>query len=155
MPESAVPLSGSPESTGSPSRLRSPGLRHAADLALRIIGGVLAVVGAAVTAVLELILATLRVDGVLIGLSALLAVLANVALSWFAPRAVGRRWALVLPAAVWFVLMVVAAGGTSEGDVLLAGNNWVGLAMIFAGSVAFAVMGFRLIMAPPSALNRR
>lgn len=141
---------GSPGTAGG-----SPALRTAADLALRIVGGVLAVVGAVVTAALELVLATARVGGVLIGVSALLAVLANVALSWFAPRAVGRRWALVLPAAVWFVLMVVAAGGRSEGDILLANNNWVGLAMIFAGSVAFAVMGFRLIMAPPRPTDRR
>jgi hypothetical protein len=101
--------------------------------------------------VLELMLATLRVGGVLIGVSALLAVVANVALSWFAPRAVGSRWALALPAVVWFLLMVVAAGGTSEGDVLLAGDNWVGLVMIFAGSVTFAVMGFRMILAPRGA----
>ncbi|MEO3743760.1 hypothetical protein [Plantactinospora sp. B5E13] len=137
---------------GSPAG--SPALRAAADLVLRIVGGVLAVVGAVVTAALELVLATARVGGVLIGVSALLAVLANVALSWFAPRAVGRRWALALPAVVWFVLMVVAAGGRSEGDILLANDNWVGLAMIFAGSVAFAVMGFRLIMAPPRPTDR-
>ncbi|MFD0972199.1 hypothetical protein [Plantactinospora endophytica] len=123
-------------------------LRGVVDLALRVVGGVLSVVAAAVTAVLELILSMLRVGGVLIGVSVLVTVLANVALGWFAPRVVGRRWALALPAVVWFALMVVAAGGTSEGDVLIAANNWVGLVMIFAGSVTFAVMGFRMIMNP-------
>ncbi|MEQ4303274.1 hypothetical protein ABNF97_18110 [Plantactinospora sp. B6F1] len=122
---------------------------RAADLVLRVVGGVVAVVAAAVTAALELMLSMLRVGGVLIGVSVLVTVLANVALSWFAPRAVGRRWALALPAVVWFALMVVAAGGTSEGDVLIAANNWVGLVMIFAGSVTFAVMGFRTVMNPP------
>ncbi|MDG4833232.1 hypothetical protein O7627_28580 [Solwaraspora sp. WMMD1047] len=143
------------ERTGEASGWRrladSPGWRRLAgpvDLALRITGGVLAVLAAALTAVLELLLATLRVGGHLIGVSALLAVVANVALSWFARRAVGRGWAVALPAVTWFAFMVVAAGGTTEGDILLAGNNWVGLAMIVAGSMAFAVMAFRIIVAP-------
>ncbi|WP_192772075.1 hypothetical protein [Plantactinospora soyae] len=143
-----MPMSAPPEASPDPPPAARPAVLAALDVALRVVGGLLAVAAAALTAVLELMLATLRVGGVLIGVSALLAVLANVALSWFAPRAVGRRWALALPAVVWFMLMVVAAGGTSEGDVLIAGNNWVGLVMIFAGSMAFAVMGFRMIMAP-------
>ncbi|MFC6014851.1 hypothetical protein ACFP2T_01390 [Plantactinospora solaniradicis] len=142
-------MSAPPEVNPDPSPPASqPVVLAVLDVALRVVGGLLAVAGAVVTAVLELMLSTLRVGGVLIGVSALLAVLANVALSWFAPRAVGRRWAFALPAIVWFMLMVVAAGGTSEGDVLIANNNWVGLVMIFGGSVAFAVMGFRIIMAP-------
>jgi hypothetical protein len=44
--------------------------------------------------------------------------------------------------------MMIAAGRTSEGDVLLAGNNWVGLVMIAAGSLTFGVVGFRLILSP-------
>ncbi|MDW5326257.1 hypothetical protein [Plantactinospora sp. KLBMP9567] len=133
-----------------------PSAAHrAVDLVLRVVGGVVAVVAAAVTAVLELILSMLRVGGVLIGVSVLVTVLANVALGWFAPRVVGRRWALALPAVVWFALMVVAAGGTSEGDVLIAANNWVGLVMIFAGSVTFAVMGFRTIMNPRGPESRQ
>ncbi|MFY1689980.1 hypothetical protein [Plantactinospora sp. WMMB782] len=121
---------------------------RAVDLVLRVVGGAVAVAAAAVTAVLELILSTWRVGGMLIGVSVLVTVLANVALGWFAPRAVGRRWALALPAVVWFALMVLAAGGTAEGDVLIAADNWVGLVMIFAGSVTFAVMGFRMLMNP-------
>jgi hypothetical protein len=118
------------------------------DLLLRVAGGVLAVIAAVLTATLELLFATARVGGYLIGASVLLAVLANVVLSWFAYQTVGRKWAVMLPAVTWFALMVLAAGGTSEGDILLAGNNWVGIAMIIAGSMAFAVMGFRLITAP-------
>ncbi len=118
------------------------------DVVLRVIGGLIAVVAAVLSGVLELLLATARVGGYLIGISVLIAVLANVTLSWFAYRAVGRKWAVALPAVMWFALMVVAAGRTAEGDILLAGNNWVGLAMIVAGSMAFAVMGFRLLLAP-------
>lgn len=118
------------------------------DTALRVVGGLIALVGAVLSAVLELILSTARVGGQLIGVSVPLAVVANVGLAWFAHRAVGKAWAMAIPAVVWFGLMVVAAGGTAEGDILLAGNNWVGLAMIVAGSMAFAVMGFRLILDP-------
>ncbi|WP_320066593.1 hypothetical protein [Micromonospora sp. RTGN7] len=121
------------------------------DLALRVAGGAVAVVGAVATGLLELILSTARVDGRLIGVSVLVAVVANIALAWFAYATVGRRWAVVLPGAPWFVLMGAAAVRTSEGDLLLAGDNWVGLAMIVAGAMTFAVMGFRQILAPPPA----
>ncbi|MGW5560616.1 hypothetical protein ACWER9_25760 [Micromonospora sp. NPDC003944] len=118
------------------------------DLGLRLVGGIVVVVAGVLTGVLELLLATVRVGGQLIGVSVLLAIGANIALSWFAYEAVGRRWAVALPAVPWFALMAVAAVRTSEGDLLLAGDNWVGLAMIVAGAMTFAVMGFRQILAP-------
>ncbi|TDC38041.1 hypothetical protein E1211_08485 [Micromonospora sp. 15K316] len=118
------------------------------DLGLRVAGGLVAVVAGVVTGVVELLLATLRVAGQLVGVSVLLAVGANIALGWFAHRAVGRRWSVALPAVPWFALMAVAAVRTAEGDLLLAGNNWVGLVMIVAGAMTFAVVGFRQILAP-------
>ncbi|MBM7490742.1 hypothetical protein JOD64_001964 [Micromonospora luteifusca] len=123
------------------------------DLGLRLAGAIVVVVAGVLTGVLELLLATVRVGGQLIGVSALLAVGANIALSWFAYEVVGRRWAVALPAVPWFALMAVAAVRTSEGDLLLAGDNWVGLAMIVAGAMTFAVMGFRQILAQPSPLR--
>ncbi|WP_091447316.1 hypothetical protein [Micromonospora yangpuensis] len=120
-----------------------------ADLALRVAGGTVAVVAAVLTAILELLLSAVRVGGHLIGVSVLVAIAANIALSWFAHDTVGRRWAVVLPATPWFVIMSVAAVRTAEGDLLLAAENWVGLAMIVAGAMTFAVMGFRQILAPP------
>ncbi|WP_074318925.1 hypothetical protein [Micromonospora cremea] len=123
------------------------------DLGLRLAGAIVVVVAGVLTGVLELLLSTVRVGGQLIGVSALLAVGANIALSWFAHEVVGRRWAVALPAVPWFVLMAVAAVRTSEGDLLLAGDNWVGLAMIVAGAMTFAVMGFRQILAPPPTLG--
>lgn len=133
----------SPGQTGPP-----PAWVPALDLALRVLAGLIVTVAAVLSAALELILATVRVGGHLVGISVLLAVVANTALAWFAHRAVGTGWAVAIPAVIWFGLMVVAAGGTAEGDILLAGNNWVGLGMIVAGSMAFAVMGFRLILNP-------
>ena len=145
-PSVSIPSDPSTEAPAPPGRVR---LRRTLDLTLRLVGAVVAVAGAVLTAVLELLLATVRVGGALIGVSALLAVLANVALSWFANYAVGRRWAVALPALTWFALMIVAAGGRAEGDILLAGDNWVGLALIVAGSMAFAVMAFRAILSVP------
>ncbi|SCL65648.1 hypothetical protein GA0070606_4177 [Micromonospora citrea] len=148
MTQPAAPMSVVPEEIAPPPPGRP---RPMLDLALRVAGGLVAVVGGVLTAVLELLLATLRVGGHLVGVSVLLAVVANVALSWFAHEAVGRRWAVALPALPWFVLMAVAAVRTAEGDLLVAGDNWVGLAMIVAGAMTFAVMGFRQVLAPPPA----
>jgi hypothetical protein len=129
-----------------------------ADTALRVIGGFLAVVAALLTAFLELMLAPLRVGGHLIGVAVVAAVLGNIALGWFAHATVGRKWAIALPAVAWLGLMVVASGRTSEGDLLLVGpqggalvdrNSWVGFTMIFVGSIAYAAVAFRLILAVP------
>lgn len=157
MPMSPDPAAAPPQEAFGERHPNRRRLTAVVDRVLRIVGGVLSVIGATLTAVLELIFATLRVGGYLIGVSVLIAVVANVALSWFARRAVGGGWAIALPAVTWFALMVIVAGGTDEGDILLAGNNWVGLAMIVAGSMAFAVMAFRMILAPrpPSASARR
>ncbi|WP_428983199.1 hypothetical protein [Phytohabitans maris] len=125
---------------------------------LRVAGGVIAVVAALVTALAELVIAPLRVGGHLIGVAVIATVVANLALGWFAATTVGRKWAVALPAAAWLVLMVTASGRTSEGDLLLVGpeggamvdgDSWVGVLMILAGSVAFAVVGFRLMLAQP------
>ncbi|SCE94016.1 hypothetical protein GA0070607_3454 [Micromonospora coriariae] len=144
-PVSVVQGQDAPPPAGPPPRLL--------DLGLRVAGAIIVVVAGVLTGVLELLFSTVRVGGQLIGVSALLAVGANIALSWFAYEVVGRRWAVALPAVPWFVLMAVAAVRTSEGDLLLAGDNWVGLAMIVAGAMTFAVMGFRQILAPPPALG--
>ncbi|WP_092378251.1 hypothetical protein [Micromonospora phaseoli] len=122
-------------------------LRRIVDIGLRVTGGVLAVVAGAATAVLELLLAPLRIGGYLVGAAVLVAVIANVALSWFAIETVGRRWAVALPALPWVAVMMVAADRTDEGDVLLVGN-WVGLTLVVAGAMTFAVMAFRSILAP-------
>jgi hypothetical protein len=148
LPTASMSVIPEPEQVRPPS---PPGpVARALDLAVRVAGGALAVFGGVLTAVVELVLAGVRVAGQLIGVSVLVAIVANVVLGWFAHATVGRRWAVVLPALPWFAMMVVAAGRTDEGDVLLSGDNWVGLAMIVAGAMTFAVMGFRLMLAPPA-----
>jgi hypothetical protein len=87
-------------------------------------------------------------SGPLLGLSILLAAVANYAIAWFSVGTTGgRRWALGPPWALWTLLMLLAAGvRTHEGDYLLAGNDWIGLAMILVGSLAFAVYSYRMIL---------
>lgn len=148
-PGGSGPMSATQEQPVPAAAPAAPGRLHRlADLTVRAVGGAVAVVAAVLTAVLELQFATVRVGGHLVGLSVLLAVVGNVLVSWFAIRAVGARWAVAVPAAAWFAVMVLAAGGTTEGDILLAGDNWVGFATIFAGAIAYAVIAFRAILSP-------
>ncbi|MEE3918505.1 hypothetical protein V2I01_07875 [Micromonospora sp. BRA006-A] len=60
----------------------------------------------------------------------------------FAHRSTGTRWAVVLGALPWFLVIVVGGFRTVEGDLALAGDNVLGLALIVAGAVTFAVLGF-------------
>jgi len=95
----------------------------------------------------EVFFSVLRVGGQPVGVSVVLAVAANLTLAWFAGRTVGRNWAVALPAVAWFAVMVSASRRTAEGDLLLLGGTWVGVVTIFAGSIAFAIVAFRLILA--------
>ena len=152
----ATPEVEQPSSGGEPGRGWEPVIRF---------GGVLiSVLAAVVTGVLELVLTPLRVgdvvsvwrgdpigsgSGPVIGLSIVVALVANYAISWFAVSTTGRRWALGPPWALWTLIMLLAAGvRTSEGDYLLSGNDWVGLVMILLGSLTFAVYSYRMILRP-------
>jgi hypothetical protein len=158
----SLPVDGDARSESPPPPSRFDG---AFQTGLRVAGGVIAVIAALVTAVAELMIAPLRLGGHLIGVAVVATVLANLALGWFAYTTVGRKWAVTLPAAAWLVLMVTASARTTEGDLLLVGpqgdavvdrNSWVGVAMILTGSIAFAVVGFRLMLAqPPYSANRQ
>jgi len=156
----SLPVEGGEQSATPPVEPRPPSrFSGAFQTGLRVAGGVIAVVAALVTALAELVIAPLRIGGHLIGVAVIATVVANLVLGWFAYTTVGRKWAVALPAAAWLVLMVTASGRTTEGDLLLVGpqggavvdgNSWVGVVMILAGSVAYAVVGFRLMLAQPS-----
>jgi hypothetical protein len=129
----------SEESKTSPERPRD-------DLLLRVAGLVVAVLAAAVSALIEVFMVPLRVGGVLIGLSLVLAVVGNVTLVWFTYRVTGWPWAVALPALAWFAVFLPASDRTTEGDLLLTGDNWVGITTILCGSIAFAIGAGRLIL---------
>jgi hypothetical protein len=159
----AVPMSVSPEQQ--PVAPPEPP-RRGVDLALRVAGGVVVVWTGVLAAVLELIFATgvwelvkgrpggaskalVGTAAAVGGVAAVVAV--TVLVGWFAHAAVGTRWAAALAALPWFVVIVVGGFRTSEGDLALTGDNVLGLALIVAGAVTFAVLGFRRLVAPPPA----
>ena len=120
---------------------------RALELVIRVAGLVIAVLATVLTAALELFLSPLRLGGVPVGAAVVLAVVANLAICWFAVTTVGRRWALAPPWAVWTLIMFVAAGTrTTEGDYLISGSDWVALVMILLGSLAFAGYTYRSIL---------
>jgi hypothetical protein len=134
--------------TADPPPPAPPG--RALELTFRVAGVLIAVLATVLTAALEIFLSPLRLGGVPIGVAVPAAVLANVALCWFAVTTVGRRWALAVPWALWTLIMFFAAGmRTTEGDYLISGEDWVALVMILVGSLTFAVYTYRLILKRP------
>ena len=144
-PPVSAPVEESPP--GPPSR--------ALELVVRGAGVFIAVLAAVLTAALEIFLSPLRIGGVPVGVAVLVAVAANVAISWFAVATVGRRWALAPPWAVWTLIMFFAAGlRTAEGDYLISGEDWVALVTILVGSLTFAGYTYRMILKSPPVTKR-
>jgi hypothetical protein len=130
-----------------PAPESQPKERKGLDRIIRAAGLVISVVAAILSGLLELFFTPLRLGGVPVGASILMAVVANVAISWFAVSTTGRRWALGPPWAVWTLMMLLAAGvRTTEGDYLVGGDDWVALVMILVGSLTFAVYSYRMIL---------
>ena len=120
---------------------------RALDRTIRAAGLVISLLAAVLTAALELFLTPLRLGGVPVGVSILLAAVANPAIAWFAVVTTERRWALGPPWALWTLLMLAASGlRTDEGDYLIGAEDWVALVMILVGSLAFALYAYRMIL---------
>ena len=75
-----------------------------------------------------------------------LAVVTNPALAWFAYAATGRRAAALLPAAAWCTIWFLGASKTTEGDLLITDNIWVGLTTLLTGPIVFALGVFVPVM---------
>jgi hypothetical protein len=135
---SSAPASGSPALPGSrPSwSARSP---RFVDPALRLLTILVAAALGAVSASYEALLSPLYWHGSRLPLATALAVVGNPLLIWFTYLGTGRLLALLAPAGSWLAVMLLAASRTTEGDLLLAGDNWVAFATLLAGSIAFAL----------------
>jgi hypothetical protein len=118
------------------------------------VGGVIAVALAFVSAVWEAFLTPLawqwqsgeHVHYVRLPVALVCAVVGNAALAWFTREVTGKTLAVLAPFAAWTAPMLIAAGRTSEGDLILTSNNWVGLVTMFAGALSFAVAAYWLTM---------
>jgi len=134
-----------------------PGVRAAAeptpapawaDPLLSIAGGVVCTGLAAVSAVYEVFLTPLRWHTSRVPLALLLAVAGNVGLVWLTRLMTGRTGVALVPAAVWTVIVFVAAGRTHEGDLVLTGNNWVGTVLLLVGPLSWGCTVFWLVARP-------
>ncbi|GAA2589548.1 hypothetical protein GCM10010399_19560 [Dactylosporangium fulvum] len=111
------------------------------DVGITVAGLVVATLLALALAIVEAFLAPLRLNGsgMRLPISLVLALVTNPLLGWFAFVTTGKRLAALLPAGAWCAVWILAAGRTSEGDLLITDNNWVGLLTLFAGPMAFAI----------------
>ncbi|MBA3489271.1 MAG: hypothetical protein H0T78_06950 [Longispora sp.] len=107
---------------------------------------------ALLTSTAEAFFTPFRLFGVLIPISVLAAVVITPILAIGTFRLTGRRALSLLPSAAWAFAALFWAQSSSEGDVVLAGDSWVSLLYLLAGSGAAAFGAYRVILAP---LNRR
>jgi hypothetical protein len=113
---------------------------------MKILGVVLATLLAFVSSVWEAFLTPLTwqwVSGghqhyVRLPVALVAAVAGNALLAWFVYTVTGRILAIVAPFLAWTAPMVLAAGRTEEGDLILTSNNWVGIGTMLAGALAYA-----------------
>ncbi|MFI5906682.1 hypothetical protein [Dactylosporangium sp. NPDC051541] len=141
-PVDAAPAVLWPEGAEPPARSRfalSPQLSSTLDIVLTVVGLIVATLLGAALAVIEAVWSPLRVGGFRVPASLVVALVTNPLLGWFAYTVTKRRLATLLPAAAWCVVWIMAAGRTSEGDMIITEDNWVGLLTLFAGPLAFAV----------------
>jgi hypothetical protein len=129
-------------SVAEPARSRftlSPGVVTYVDIAITIAGLLVVTLLGAALAIIETLYSPLRVGGFRVPVSLVLALVTNPLLGWFAYTTTRRRMAALLPAAAWCVVWILAAGRTTEGDLIITDDNWVGLLTLFAGPLAFAI----------------
>jgi hypothetical protein len=114
---------------------------------LAVAGAIVATGLGAVLGLFEAFLTPLRLPhSTYLPVALLLAIIGNPALSWFAAEVTGKRFAAILPAGAWCAVWFVAATKTREGDLIITGNNWVGLVTLLAGPIAFALGIFVPVM---------
>jgi hypothetical protein len=115
------------------------------DLAIRIVGGVVAVYAGLITALLEIVYTPLHAGGWPVPISIPVAVALNAVLVWFGYRATDHKGVALLPGLIWFAVVVIASLRTTEGDLLLT-SGWVQLGTIFGGTLAWGAAAYRLLV---------
>jgi hypothetical protein len=116
-----------------------------------VLAALAAVLVAGWLALVEVFWLPLRVAGVLVPLSVLVAVVGNYLLVVGALRLTGSRVVAVLPAVVWLVVAVSATTRRPEGDLVAVGSGGLGavtLAFLGLGVVAAAFAVGRVLAAP-------
>ena len=119
---------------------------------MRTVGrGLAAVVAGTWLALVEVFWLPLRVGGVLVPVSIVVAVVGNLLLPAAALRFSGSRLVAVLPALAWLVVSVGAMVRRPEGDLVMTGGGATGvvnLAFLMIGVVAAAFSVGRVLGGP-------
>ena len=119
-------------------------------------GGVLVVVLAVWLAVVEVFWLPLRIGGVLVPLSLVAAVAANLLLPRLALQVTGSRLVAALTGVAWLVVVVAGMIRRPEGDLLITGGGATGvvnLAFLLCGVLAAAVAIGRVLGGPRQRLT--
>jgi len=117
----------------------------------RVGWGLVTLVVAGWLALVEVFWLPLRVGGVLVPLSVLVAVVGNLMLPAAALRLSGSRLVAVLPAVAWLVVAVGAMIRRPEGDLVMTGGGAAGvvnLAFLMIGVLAAAFSVGRVLGGP-------
>lgn len=111
-------------------------LARAGAVALLVLGIGLGAFGGVLLGVLAGFWIPLRIDVVRIPVSILIAGAGNYLLvRWTAY--VGGRWAASLaPSITWFATVLVLGARQPSGDLIIVGNDWVGVATLFVGAAS-------------------
>ena len=118
------------------------------ELLLRIGGTVVGLLGGLLTALWEIFLSPPHTFGIILPVSPVLAIVTNVALVWFTRKVTGSNGLALLPGVVWFGTMLIGAMRTTEGDLLIPGNDWPGLLAILLGALGWGVAAYRMVLNP-------
>ena len=122
--------------------------------AVRLLGwGVAAVLVAVWLALVEVFWLPLRVGGLLVPLSVVVAVTANLLLPAAARRLSGSRLVGVLPAVVWLVVAIGAMTRRTEGDLVITGGGvggTINLAFLLLGVLAASLAVGRILGGGPA-----
>jgi hypothetical protein len=121
--------------------------------ALRLLGwGLAAVLVALWLAVVEVFWLPLRIGGLLVPLSVVAAVTANLVLPEAARRLSGSRLIGILPAVVWLAVAIAAMSRRAEGDLVITGGGATGtinLAFLLLGVLAASLAVGRVLGGGP------
>src|SRR5947209_2665027 len=121
------------------------------ELLLRIAGTDVGLLGGFLTGLWEIFLSPPYTFGILLPVAPVLAIVTNVALVWFTRLVTGRTGLALLPGVIWFVTMCGGAIRTTEGDLLIPGNDWPGLLAILLGALAWGLAAYRAVLVRPTA----
>ncbi|CAM3412023.1 hypothetical protein STSO111631_18190 [Stackebrandtia soli] len=111
----------------------------------RVAGGVIIVYAAFLLAVVESFLVPFKAFGGYLPVSALFAVLGNWGLPMLMIWLCRVRYLALLPAAVWFVVILAASTMLDTGSLVIA-NMWPGPLMLVSGAGTIAVVGYRIAL---------